>query len=102
MLQASGSHLLAIAILQGLAAGTLLYVTFYEVGINIIKITMGIIIFVVVTIVPIIISSVGKLLKISSHININVAGAGFRQVEEVWDGRTRRGSWYQILIIQTA
>ena len=51
MLQASGSHLLAIAILQGLAAGTLLYVTFYEVGINIIKITMVIIIFVVVTIV---------------------------------------------------
>merc|ERR1719348_1294398 len=29
--EASGSHLLAIAILQGLAAGTLLYVTFYEV-----------------------------------------------------------------------
>ena len=29
--QASGSHLLAIAVLQGMAAGTLLYVTFYEV-----------------------------------------------------------------------
>ena len=50
MLQASGSHLLAIAILQGLAAGTLLYVTFYEVSTNIIKITMVIIIFDVVTI----------------------------------------------------
>ena len=30
-LQASGGHLLAIGVLQGLAAGTLLYITFYEV-----------------------------------------------------------------------
>ena len=29
--QAGGAHILAIGVLQGLAAGTLLYITFYEV-----------------------------------------------------------------------
>ena len=30
--QAGGAHVLAIGVLQGLAAGTLLYITFYEVS----------------------------------------------------------------------
>ena len=32
--QAGGAHVLAIGVLQGLAAGTLLYITFYEVSLS--------------------------------------------------------------------
>ena len=39
-IQAGGAHILAIGVLQGLAAGTLLYITFYEVFLKIFVMTI--------------------------------------------------------------
>ena len=39
-IQAGGAHILAIGVLQGLAAGTLLYITFYEVFLKIFLMTI--------------------------------------------------------------